>query len=266
MVETAETAPVLLRIADQVAWVTLNRPAVLNVLDQAMAVALRDSLAKVADDADVRAVVLAGQGRAFMGGGDLALFHRQPEQAPATADALIALFHESIEAIHGMPKPVIASLQGAVAGGGMSLALACDLAIAADDLRMTMAYSAIATTPDGGGTYSLPRLVGTRQAMALALLNDQVGAAAAESYGLVQRVVPLAQLAAETERLALRLARGPTFAYGRIKRLIRGSFNASLSEQLEAERQGFVACAATADFREGIAAFFDRRPAKFAGR
>lgn len=259
-------APVTLRVDEAVAWLTLNRPAVLNVLDNDMASALRDHLALIERDPSIRAVVLAGAGRAFMAGGDIALFHRQPDQAAETAETLIGLFHEVIQTLHRMEKPVIASLHGAVAGGGMSLALACDLALAADDMRMTMAYTAIGTTPDGGGTFSLPRLVGARQALAITLLNEPITAEAAAGLGLVHRVVPRAALAAETERLAKQLAKGPTAAFGRSKRLIRDSFTATLDQQLEAERRNFVASAGTRDFREGIAAFFERRPAKFEGR
>jgi 2-(1,2-epoxy-1,2-dihydrophenyl)acetyl-CoA isomerase len=260
---TADPKPVLLTIDGAVAEIRLNRPSVLNVLDPAMAEALSDAVSRVADDPAIRAVVLAGEGRSFMAGGDLTCFSRDFAAAPAMAEQLIASFHRSVMALGEMAKPVIAALKGPVAGGGFSLALASDIAIAAEDLRLTVAYTAIGTTPDGGLTHSLPRQIGARHALALALLNEPIDAAEALRLGLVHRVVARERLEAETRALAQRLAAGPTLAYARLKRLIRGSATATVPGQLDAERRQFVASAATEDFRTGIAAFFARRPPDF---
>ena len=159
-----------------------------------------------------------------------------------------------------------ASVHGAVAGAGASLMLAADLAIAADDSRINLAYSAIGATPDATSTWTLPRLVGLRRSMEIALLSDPISAADALALGLFNRVVPRAALAAETDLLARRLAAGPTLAYGHIKRLLRGSFDCTMAEQMGRERTAFRETSHTADFAEGTRAFVEKRRAKFAGR
>ncbi|GJD50346.1 1,2-epoxyphenylacetyl-CoA isomerase [Methylobacterium crusticola] len=257
-----------LRVARRgaVATLTLNRPAVLNALDQTMVGEFLAAARDVAADAGVRAVVLAGSGRAFMAGGDIGSFQRAGGDAPAVIGRLIAPFHETLQVLATMDKPLLASVHGAVAGAGVSLMLAADLAIAADDIAVTLAYTRLGTSADGGASWSLPRVVGLRKAMEIALLSGTYDAAEALRLSLVNRVVPAADLAAETERLADRLADGPTVALGAMKRLLRGSLDRTLPEQLAAEAESFQACAATADFREGVDAFLAKRPARFAGR
>jgi len=164
------------------------------------------------------------------------------------------------------PGVVNLDVTRAVAGAGLSVALAADFVVAADDAKFTMAYTRIGTTPDGSGTFSLPRIVGLRKALELTLLSDPVDAAEALRLGLVNKVVPAADLARETDALARRLAAGPTAAYGRVKHLLRASFSHTLSEQLHAEREAFIASAGTADFAEGVAAFVNKRPPHFEGR
>ncbi|RJF81203.1 enoyl-CoA hydratase [Azospirillum cavernae] len=262
-------APVLLSREGDVAWIRLNRPAVLNALDERMAAALRDACQAVADaqgEGGARCLVLAGNGRGFMAGGDVARFHDDPAAAPAVATAIIDLLHEALRILDRLDMPVLASVHGPVAGAGMSLACAADLCVAADDALFTTAYARLGTTPDGSGTHSLPRLVGTRRALELALLCDRVDAAEALRLGLVNRVVPAAALVDETRALAERLAAGPTRAYAGIRHLMRQSWTASLDEQLDAERASFRACAATGDFREGVSAFLAKRKPTFQGR
>jgi len=257
--------PVLLERDGAVATLTLNRPEVLNALDLDMSRRLAEAASALEQDATVRCVVLRGAGRGFMAGGDVAGFHAAGDAIPGVAGTLIDTYHQAVRAFARMPKPVIAALHGPVAGAGMSLALATDLAIAAEDMVMTLAYAAIGTSPDGGATHFLPRLVGRRKAMELALLSDRLDAATALSLGLVNRVVPAADLGAETAKLAARLAAGPTRAHAATRRLIAASFEASLDAQLEAERNAFVGCAGTADFREGVAAFVAKRRPDFRG-
>lgn len=259
-------SPILLDIADGVARIRFNRPKVLNALDEATILAFKAAVDEVTADLGVRVVVLSGEGRAFLAGGDVSRFHTAGPDAPKVVAAIIDPFHQAILALAGLAAPVIASVHGAVAGAGLSVALAADLAIAADDAVFTMAYTRIGTTPDGSGTFSLPRVVGLRKAMELALLSDTVDAAEALRLGLVNKVVPVAALAHETHLLARRLASGPTEAYGRIKHLLRASFRHTLSEQLHAEREAFIASAGTADFAEGVAAFVAKRPPEFEGR
>lgn len=258
------TDPVILERIGAIARLRLNRPERLNAMDRDMAEALAAAVEGLGDDPAVRVIVLSGEGRAFMAGGDVATF--AGEGFENRIDATIRAFHRAVLALRDTDKPVLASLQGAVAGAGLGLALACDLAIAAAGTRFTMAYSRIGTSVDGGSSAWLPRMVGLRRAMELALLSDGLDAAEALRLGLVNRVVPDEALAAETEALAQRLADGPTVAYGRIKRLLRDGHAADLAEQLEAERHAFLDCAASEDFAEGVAAFLTKRQPTFRGR
>lgn len=262
---SAEDAPILLDIADGIARIRFNRPGVLNAIDEAAVLALKAAVDRVAHEESVRVVVLSGEGRAFLAGGDVARFHAAGRDAPKVVSAIIEPFHHAILALAAMPAPVIASLHGAVAGAGVSVALAADLAIAADDIKLTLAYTRIGTSPDGSASFSLPRVVGLRKAMEIALLSDTLDAAEALRLGLVNKVVPAADLTAETDALAKRLASGPTLAYGRIKHLLRASFGHSLADQLHAERDAFVASASTRDFAEGVASFVEKRAPKFEG-
>ncbi|MFT3952996.1 MAG: enoyl-CoA hydratase-related protein [Piscinibacter sp.] len=254
---------VLTEVEGAVATVRLNRPKQLNVLDFAMGEALAASLRAVASDRRIRAVVLAGAGRSFMAGGDLTLFHGAPMEAPQSATRLIDLFHDAITTLRVMPQPVIAALQGPVAGGGLGLALACDMAVAADSATFLSAYTKIGTSPDGGTTWSLTQLLGRRKAMEMMLLNQPMDAATALALGLVNKVVPAEALEAEAAAWANAIACGAHGANAAVKRLVGTAATASLADQLQAEKVSFVERAASADFREGIAAFIERRPARF---
>jgi 2-(1,2-epoxy-1,2-dihydrophenyl)acetyl-CoA isomerase len=260
------SGPVLLERDGAIATITLNRPEVLNALSPEMAQALCEAVWAVDADAGVRCLVIRGAGRGFMAGGDVAGFHAHLDDIAGHAGRLIDVYHLAVRALTRLEKPVLASLHGAVAGAGLSLALTADLAIAADDTVFTLAYSGIGTSPDGGSTFLLPRIVGRRRAMELALLSDRIDAARAETLGLVNRTVPAAQLAAETAAWAARLAEGATVAHGRAKWLIDRSFEHDLDAQLDAERAAFVHCTATADFREGVTAFVEKRRPAFRGR
>lgn len=261
---------VLYEVHDAVATLTLNRPEALNALDLAMIEALAETSARAAYDPAVRAVVLCGAGEHFMAGGDLKWFRAQLGQPPAERQARFArqinAVHDSIERLKTMEKPVLASVQGAVAGIGLSMMMAADLALAADDAYFTLAYCKIGLTPDGGASWSLPRLVGLRRAMEIALLGDRFDAARALEIGLVNRVVPRAELAKETAKLAARLAAGPTLALARTKALLNQSLTTPLSAQLTAEQKAFATSGAEPDFAEGLAGFFEKRAAAFTGR
>jgi 2-(1,2-epoxy-1,2-dihydrophenyl)acetyl-CoA isomerase len=254
---------VRLDIGAGVAAIRLNRPDRLNALDAALAEALLAALLRVQADTSVKAVTLTGEGRAFMAGGDISIFHAAGERAPQAAASLIELFHQIVRRIRRMTPPVIAGVQGAVAGGGLGLALACDLVVAADDASFVPAYTRIGTSPDGGTTWSITQLIGARRAIEWITLGDPMTAEAAAAIGLVNRVVAAERLGAEVDALAQRIAAGPAFAFGSVKRLVHQAATASFDEQLEAERDRFIAAAGTRDFREGIGAFFERRPPKF---
>ena len=239
-----------------------NRPAQLNALDRATAQAFAQACRDIASDQSVRAVIIGGAGRAFTAGGDLAELRADPSGA---AIGLIGPMHEAVVLLAEMRAPVIASLHGAVAGAGLSLALACDFAIAAEGTHFTLAYVNIGASCDLAGSWSLPRLVGLRKALEIALLGQPLDAAEALRLGLVNRVVPQAELDAQTLALAQRLASGPAQSIAQMKRLMRISFEHDLRGQLDAERAAFLRCAATHDFAEGLDAFLARRPPRFGG-
>ncbi|WP_321804099.1 enoyl-CoA hydratase/isomerase family protein [Burkholderia sp. BCC1993] len=253
-----------------VATVTLNRPTALNALDYTLTECLRDAVGRVEFDDEVRAVVLQSAGEHFMAGGDIKTFHATLRQPPDERRRLFERFisdvHESIIRIRRMEKPVVASVRGAVAGFGLSLMNSCDLVVAATDSYFTMAYCNIGASPDGSGTYGLPRVVGLKRAMEIALLGDRFDAQRALELGLVNRVVPTGDLVDTTRALAARLAAGPTRALGRTKRLLNESLNRTLSEQLLAEQESFVACVVEADFANGVQAFVEKRKPQFEGR
>lgn len=246
-----------------IARIVLNRPLAMNALDAPALQAFHAICRKLAADTDVRVVVLSGAGRSFGVGGDLAAMRVDP---PAVAAQLIHNLHTGLLLLAAMNAPVIACLHGAVAGGSLSLALACDLAIAAEGTTFNLAYTRIGTSCDGSGSWHLPRIVGLRRAMEIALLSDSFDAAEALRLGIVNRVVPAAALEQETLALAQRLAAGPTLAYGKVKRLLRASLDNDLPTQLDAERDAFMASTQTQDFKEGLDAFFAKRPAAFKGQ
>ena len=256
---------VLYSVADGIATITLNRPQVMNALDAGMIVQLREAAERAEQDAQARVVVIRGAGPAFLAGGDVAMFHANLTKMPAMVREGAPELHRAILALRRAPKPVLASVHGAVAGAGVSLMAAADLAIAADGTKFTMAYSRLGTSPDGGATYSLPRLVGMRKAQELILLSDAIEAREALTLGLVNWVVGAEQLAAETASIARRLAQGATAAFAEIKQLLNQSYDQTLAAQLSAEVEAFARCAGTRDFAEGVTAFVEKRKPSFKG-
>jgi 2-(1,2-epoxy-1,2-dihydrophenyl)acetyl-CoA isomerase len=257
--------PVLLERSGAIATITLNRPALLNALNGELAQQLYAAVQSCAADEAIRCVVLRGAGRGFMAGGDIKSFRERLNTPGGPTEFLFEPFHGSISLLRSMAKPVIASLHGPVAGAGVSLALAPDLAIAAESAVFTLAYTRIGTSPDGGSTYLLPRIVGLRRALEIALLAENFDARQALDWGVVNRVVPDEQLAAETARMAERLAGGPTAAYAKVKALLNKSLDQDLAAQLSAEEEFFRASTRTRDFAEGVNAFLDKRRPGFVG-
>lgn len=258
---------VLLSRDGPVATLTLNRPAALNVLDLAMVEALVPATVEIAADAAIRVLVVRGAGKHFMAGGDIRTFARSLDEAPPSRQRefahLLERVHTVVETLARMPQPVVARVHGAVAGFGLSLMNACDLAIASDDAYFAGAYRQLAVTPDGGGTWSLPRIVGQRRALEILLLSERFDAAQALELGLVNRVVPAADLDAAVDRIVRTLVDGPREALAGTKRLVRGSFDHTLAEQLRAEAASFAHLTGRDDFVEGVRAFLDKRAPRF---
>ncbi|UST53474.1 enoyl-CoA hydratase-related protein [Comamonadaceae bacterium OTU4NAUVB1] len=256
-------APLLLERDGAVARIRFNRPAALNAIDPPMARAFLATVRTLAADRSVRAVLMSGAGKGFMAGGDLGVLSADPRRGAAE---LIGPLHEALTVLDAMDAPLVAQVHGVAAGAGLSLMLQADFVLAAAGTRFNLAYANIGASCDVGASWALPRRVGLRRALEIALLGDTHDADAAERMGLINRVVPADALEAEALALAQRLARGPTVALGHLRRLMRGSFDRDLAGQLDAEAAAFQACAATDDFRIGLDAFRDRRPAAFTGR
>lgn len=259
----------VLSVEDQGAIRTLrlNRPVALNALNPELGDALYQALSQTADAVEIRVVVITGAGGNFMSGGDIGYFAEALDGLQKQgSDALAPLFasvHGTIRLIREMPKPVIASVEGAAAGFGLSLVAACDLSIAADHSVFTLAYCNIGASPDGGSTYFLPRLIGLKRSFELALLGERFEAQQAKEIGLVNFVVPGGQLTQQTEQLAERLARGPAAAYARTKALLNHSLHHSLNQQLDMEQAEFLKGAVSSEFAEGVRAFCEKRRPKF---
>ena len=254
--------------AEGVARVTIDRPAQSNALDLTAMEELLDIANRCAADPAVRCVLLTGAGdRAFCAGGDVAAFAAGIEggEIGLLIQRMTAALHMAISRLARMRAPVVAAVNGVAAGAGLSLAAACDLVLAADTARFTSAYTRIGLTPDGSSTTFLTRLIGPRRAMELHMTDRVLSAAEALDWGLVNRVVPAGSLMAEAEALALRLAQGPTRAYGGVKRLIRTGLTETLETQMEREAQAILEMALSPDGQEGIRAFVARRPPRFTG-
>lgn len=249
-----------------IARLTFNRPQVLNAIDVPLAQALREQVARLADDERVRCVVLAGAGRAFIAGGDLGRFAADFDGAAAVVDELLDALHPAITTLRAINAPVLAAVHGAVAGAGLSLMAACDLVVAAEGTRFMMAYDRVGASPDCGGTYDLPRLLGPRRAAQFYLLSETIQADEALAIGLINRVVRATALSETVDAWALKIASGPTCAYGQYKRLIGQAYMTPLAAQLEAERAAFKASTRTQDFRAGVLAFTAGQPLEFKGR
>jgi 2-(1,2-epoxy-1,2-dihydrophenyl)acetyl-CoA isomerase len=252
--------------SDGVANITLNRPEVANALNMEISQELLRAVLRCDEDPEVRAVVIAGAGRMFCVGGDLRSFAEQGEQVSHHLKELTTYLHAAVSRMAHMGPPVVAAVHGAAAGAGMSLACASDLVVAAASARFTMAYTNAGLTPDGSSTYYLPRLVGFKRAMELALTNRELSAQEAMEWGIVTRVVPDEDLSENAAALASQLAAGATKALGATKRLLHSSWTETLETQMEHEAQTIAEMASTADGREGIAAFVEKRPAEFTGR
>lgn len=260
---------VALKIVDGIAQVMLDRPDKLNALTTAGFLELTAAVAQVARDEAVAAVVVSGAGRAFCAGGDVAGMATDSEFTESTLEGRAQTLRAAMECariLHEMPKPAIAMVRGAVAGAGLSIALACDLRIASDNARFITAFREVAYSGDFGGSYFLTQIVGAAKAKELYFLSEQLDAAAALQLGLVNRVVVDAELNDAAHALAASLAAGPRLAYQYMKRNLNAAETQSLAEVMDLEAWHHIRCGMTEDHLEGARAFVEKRKPVFRGR
>lgn len=261
-------APVLWELADGVGRVTLNRPDVLNAWDSELGQALKQALTERAVGPEVRAVLVTGAGRAFSSGADLKSgFEPHPDDGrPHVRKRLEDVYHPLIAGLRELEKPVVAAVNGPAVGIGCSLALACDLVLAAESAYFLLAFVNIGLMPDGGSTLFVPARVGKARAFEMAMLGERVPAAQALEWGLVNAVHPDERLMEEANALAARLAAGPTRSYAGTKRALNRMLYPDLEGQLGLEAEIQHGLARTDDFMEGVGAFVEKRSAAFQGR
>jgi 2-(1,2-epoxy-1,2-dihydrophenyl)acetyl-CoA isomerase len=266
--QSVQAGPVLHEARhDGVAVLVMNRPDRLNALNNELATALNGSLGRIAKDESIRVVVVAGAGRAFCAGGDLSLIGKG--RASSDTQVLAPLLRAGMQAVltmRVMPQPVIAAVNGAAAGAGMNIALAADIRIAAEEATFGQNFAKIGLFPDYGGTYFLRQLVGPAKAAELFYTGDMIDAKTALRLGIVNQVVPAAQLEAEVKTLAQKIAQGPPLAIRAVKRTLFGSEKEKLAAALEREVQEQMPCYLSEDCSEGIRAFFEKRPPQFRGK
>jgi 2-(1,2-epoxy-1,2-dihydrophenyl)acetyl-CoA isomerase len=255
--------PILTHRHESILQITLNRPDAFNALNLDMMTRLSESLSSAAVDSSIKGVLLIGQGKAFCAGGDLKWISQQTEDAGSVLNRLAPQFHLSILEIRRMEKPVVAAINGIAAGGGFSLALACDFRIMAQSAILRQAYTSSGLSIDGGGSFALPRLVGLARAMEIMAFDRPVSSAQALDWGLVTRVVPDEEVFSESLTVLNALARSSLHSFAWSKKLMLSSFHTTLETQLEWERQGISDCAAHPDGQEGVRAFVEKRKPSF---
>jgi 2-(1,2-epoxy-1,2-dihydrophenyl)acetyl-CoA isomerase len=253
-----------LKIENKVATITLNRPEVFNSFNREMALLLQNVLDDCEANPEVRAIVLTGNGKAFCAGQDLKEV-TDPDLNPGFKKILEEHYNPIILKIRNLNKPVIAAVNGVAAGAGANIALACDIVVAHVKVNFIQAFSLIGLVPDSGGTYILPRLIGFQKATGLAMLGDKIGAEEAEKMGMIYKCVSLDTFEQTVKDLALKLANMPTKALGMIKELFNASKTNTLEDQLAMESKYQIEAAQSEDYKEGVAAFIEKRKPNFKG-
>lgn len=261
--------PVLIEREDGLVVLTLNRADAYNAIDGPLVEALLDALIDCDEDPSVRAVMITGTGKAFCAGGNLKAMKAEADIVGSAGPFLKKLtvsVHGVIATIARMEKPVIAAVNGPAGGFGFSLALACDLVLASENAVFTMAYTKAGLSPDGGSSFFLPRIVGPKRAYDMMVNNEVLSPAEAKDLGIVNQIMPGDSFMEEARAYAARLAEGPTLAFGVAKRLVASSPESSLETQMEHERRAIAECGGTNDFKEGVAAFVEKRTPTFEGK
>jgi 2-(1,2-epoxy-1,2-dihydrophenyl)acetyl-CoA isomerase len=253
-------------VKDAVATITLNRPEAYNALNLALGHDLFHATLEADEDHAVRCIVVTGAGKAFCAGGDVKVFHEHADRIGIVIKELTTYLHGAVSRLARTAKPVIMAVNGVAAGGGMSLALAGDLVVAAESATFNMAYSKIGASPDGSSSYFLPRMIGLRRALELHYTNRVLSAREALDWGLITRVHPDDGFSSAVATLSKELAEGPTLAFGRAKLLFHQSTQESLESQMELESRAIAASGHTEDFRNAVAAFVRKQPPVFHGR
>lgn len=260
------TAAVLLNRDHQVATLTFNRPQKMNAFNREMANQLEHVLAQIKSDPTIRAVVLKGAGEVFMAGSDIQEFNQELDYMTAEALSLMRHFNSSILALREMEKPVLAIVHGLVTGTGMSFMLAADLVLASEETQFSLGFCNIATPPAGGVSYSLPRLIGTKKAAELLFLSETFDADTALQYGLINWVVPQAELILTEQQMVDRLVHGPSLAFAQTKQLLNSAWQNKVTTQLELEAESFMRSVNSRDFKTAVRAFVNKRQPEFEGR
>ena len=255
--------PVIVHMHDRVVELKLNRPKAYNALDFELLELFQRHLIEVAVDENVRGVVISAEGKAFCAGGDLRWVSSQPTTVPAALYKLAGCFHQSILEIRRMNKPVIAAVDGVAAGGGFSLALACDFRVMSESAVLMQAYTSSGLSMDGGGSYSLPRLIGLAKSLEVAAFDEPISADKALEWGMVTKVAPQGRALEEALAMARQLAGKALHSFGWSKRLFTDSFQTPFEAQMELERRGMADCAAHPDGQEGVRAFMEKRKPEF---
>jgi 2-(1,2-epoxy-1,2-dihydrophenyl)acetyl-CoA isomerase len=256
-------SPILTTKHGAILEIVLNRPEAFNAFSLDMMAMLGDALAGAATDESVRGVLLTGKGKAFCAGGDLKWISQQTGDAGSTLHRLAPQFHIAVTEIRRMPKPVVAAINGIAAGGGFSLALACDFRVMAESAVLRQGYTSNGLSIDGGGTFALPRLVGLARALEIAAFDEPISASKAREWGLATKVVADSEVQKEARAMLERLSGTALHSFAWSKRLFLESFHNTLETQLELERQGISDCAGHADGQEGIRAFVEKRKPVF---
>jgi len=255
---------VLLKTSDGVARIILNRPEALNAIDRELAHDFQLAVHRCRDDPEIRVVVVTGNGKAFCAGGDLKSIYA--EDPAAELDAVLTYFHAGILELVRMNKPVVAAVNGTAAGAGFSLVLSCDIRLAVEKTKFTMAFARVGLTADSSGTYFLPRMVGIPRALELLFTGEVVTAEHLHDWGAVNQVYPKDRFDEEVDGFVRKLAQGPTVAIGRMKQLITRGTLSHLEAHLDLERETIMNTSRTEDAHEGYEAFLDKREPRFKGK